>query len=238
MNDKSKKTKIFTLIWKILITIGVLSFLAMLFTAAEGLKLILFITSMCVGIIAIIISKIFSEYIDLSKKTVSEKYQVKKYEYNDIIKLLSKNTDFEKSELNISDNTLGTVFNKITSKSNILHGKTMLTILVLNMDEYSQSELKKSLDKLNEKTMDWLDEYEENYCINLPVILCIKNTTKEFMNYIDSDIIQFGNLIKVPIGITADTKTMYIASQKSIECKGRYKKLKENVLEILSEIIK
>ncbi len=219
----------------------VLASISLLITLLSGsnerLQLIFFIISMCFGVILLSIDKIAGKYINLMKKTNSEKYHINVCEYKHFVNYISKNLKFDELDLKVSDDVLGNIFYKVDKHWYNFFGREISIVFIVNMERYIQEKLELALDKLDEKLSQCIKNCGENDYIEMTLILCLQTSNKEFIKYIDKDVFQTSNFIKLPIGVVFDNQSMYISKQESFLGKGKYKKLKEKVLKLLKGII-
>ena len=96
------------------------------------------------------------------------------------------------------------------------------------------------LDIINEQFGRFLFDYYESERITDRIfycsIICVDRATPDFYTYVNSNILQDFNLIRLPAGISFGEKTLFIAKQKSEIGIGKYKELRKEFLEIIADL--
>lgn len=70
--------------------------------------------------------------------------------------------------------------------------------------------------------------------ITITFIICVDKVNSKFYSYVCSNVEQFHKRFDIPIGISFGSKQLYIPPQKEGIYRGKYNKLKKEVLEIFN----
>ena len=186
----------------------------------------------CVGIV-ILICSMDGKYYDLEKTKKVKSIKINFDNYDEIVSELSNGLDYKKNNIKIDDNINGIIFSDV--KKSLIYGKKMSYIVLVNIEEFS----KKTFEQIINATGKWFDEntddvYYHNYIENT-VIMCIEKNNKDFLNFINTGIMQINTFMKLPIGIVLKDKEMYIANNKGSRYKKKYNKMKTRILNILKK---
>jgi len=179
------------------------------------------------------IQSLDGKYIELTPSSFAEKNKIKYKNYEEVISQFSKNINFNKGSIKINDNVYGTIFYNVKRNWYNIFGKELFLIFIVNMKEYDNETLHLIIDKFEENIGDYVGRFTNNDYVEFTLITCLDHLNKDFIKYIDKDVIQDNNRIKLPVGIVFENNTLYIGTQKSPLFKNRYEKLKKYILNIL-----
>lgn len=84
---------------------------------------------------------------------------------------------------------------------------------------------------LNKKIISNIDRVFITFIISVPKI------NKNFKKFVDENVQQDYNFFRLPVGISKASRKLYIASQNIFIGKGDYNKMKQNILDILNDIL-
>lgn len=224
--------KIIIFIWKISIVLTAFSLLFMLLADDGYTQLLLFVFSLIFGSIMFSIQFLNGRYIDLKPITIAEKVKIDFNNFQDLVDYISKNINYNKGSIKINDKIQGIVFYEIKRHWYNFFGKEISFIFVVNMKKYDNKTLRLVIKKFEECISDYVGTFATDDYVEFILITCLEESNYEFNNYINKDVVQTNNRIKLPVGIVFNDKLLYIANQKSLLYKSRYKKLRNHVLDI------
>ena len=229
-----KFEKFLRLIWIVSVVISGLGILLLCFASDGFTGLVLLSITLFFGVIMFTIQSLDGKYIDLIPKPIAEKIKIKYNNFQEIILQIDKNCKFEKTSIKINDDMYGIAYYESKRHWYNFFGKELKFIFAVNIKEYSNENLDLIIKKFEESIVDYVGNFTKDDYVEFTLIICMENLNQKFEKYINDDIIQQSTRIKLPVGIVFSDNTMYISTQKSIMFKKRYEKLKNNILDILS----
>lgn len=204
----------------------------------SDLALVFFFAMIIVYILFLILQAKGGEYIELRKKTQSLKIKIKKFKYTDVLKTFKENLNYNSEYLKISNELSGYIFYKYSRPYYLYFRKKISLIVLIDMKEFDEANLKLSLNKIDEWIENKYGKYNISDYIELILVTHIENRNNEFFEYINKDILQMPYFIKLPVGIIENEKLMYISKQENIAQVWRYNKLKKTYIKVCKSIIK
>ena len=231
-----KMQNILITIWVITTLIAFIAFITLLFVSSSKSQLICVIIAMIGAVISYSIMSLDGKYIEIKEKPLTQHYQIKYNNYNEIIKLYQQNPKYAKYEMRkfkITNNIEGIVYYESKRHWYNVFGKELSFVFIVNMKEFDNNTLELVVDKFDEEIKKHIGKYTNDDYSEFTMIMCLDKANKEFIEYIDSEITQTTNRRILPVGIVFENNTMYIANQHLPIYKNSREKLAKEVIEII-----
>lgn len=235
---KKKKGRIIVLMWKLTVALTAIGILLTIFTNNEKYQLIYFISSLVLGTAMLIIGDKGSNYINYRKNTNAQKYDININNYHELIKYLNNNSKLNSANFSSLDGNNINIFYKVEKHWYNYFNKNIFIIVTVSMELFDDKIIDTILQEIDEYISKCVEGYSDSDYIEMSLVLCLEKENNEFKKYINRDIIQTPNIIKLPVGIVFTENKIYISNQESSYNKGKYKLLIEKFMKLFKNIIK
>lgn len=173
------------------------------------------------------------------------------------IKLFSDKANPEKYDLLKDCDINKFIIEKITLcgyESSVYETESYKVFFNINQTKYGKQII--ALFDINDFNDDLYEDYKNNnfyefgqYLINkklisnidriyITFIISVSKINKNFRKVVEENVQQDNKFFRLPVGISKASKKLYIASQNIFIGKVEYKKMKQNILDLLNDILK
>lgn len=226
----SIKEKILTLIWKIVVILCIISLLLVGLTE----EMLFFWTTVILGIAFFSLNFFAGKYIKPDKDIPAEIYELNTTEYENFIKCIDETMDYNKTDLKMLDGIFGHMFYKVQNNK---HNMEISILSFVNIKEYKKKIVENILTEMNKIMIENIGDFGEEDYIDLTLVLCMEKVNSDFLKYINRNLFQTHNFIKLPVGIDMNDSKMYIHNQKKFIGKKKYMQIKDRFLKNMNNII-
>lgn len=180
------------------------------------------------------IQSLDGKYVNLVPNVYAEKYKISSNNFQEIVNCVQRNINYSKENIRINDVINSIVFYEIERHWYNWLTRKIKFIYVVDMKNFTGKTLDLVIEKFEDAINDYIGRLYNSDNVEFTLIICIDEANDEFMDYINTDLLQEPNRIKLLVGVVLNDSVMYISTQKSIMFKSKYKKLKERMLKIFN----